>query len=92
MNLFEDWFRRIIVPYRRKIEGTMALIGDNLPAHISVDVTDILETESTAIHFLAQKYFSYLIFERLRSHTDRCCPLFALLFILLFLLITHVLS
>jgi len=43
MNLFEDWFVRIILPYRKKIVGRMALIGDNLASHVSRNVVEMCE-------------------------------------------------
>lgn len=37
LDIFEDWFRTIVVPYFRKIDPsvTKAVIGDNLSSHIS---------------------------------------------------------
>ena len=38
MKLFEEWFNLICLPYFRKLEGPKALIGDNLPSHVSREV------------------------------------------------------
>ncbi|XP_018392970.1 PREDICTED: uncharacterized protein LOC108772024 [Cyphomyrmex costatus] len=35
MNIFEDWFMTICLPFLKKLPGKKALIGDNLPSHIS---------------------------------------------------------
>ena len=35
---FDDWFRTVVVPWARKIEGKKVVIGDNLSSHFSPEV------------------------------------------------------
>ncbi|KAJ8913064.1 hypothetical protein NQ315_006565 [Exocentrus adspersus] len=49
-ELFEDWFRRVAIPYFRKLEGPKLLIGDNLKSHLTIDV--IQECEKNYIKFV----------------------------------------
>lgn len=35
---FQEWFRSIIIPWARRLQGPKCIIGDNLSAHISSDV------------------------------------------------------
>lgn len=37
-TIFEDWFRKIALPYFRNLQGKKILIGDILSSHISMDV------------------------------------------------------
>lgn len=50
MELFEQWFHLICLPYFHKLEGPKALIGDNLPSHISREV--IASCEKNDIKFI----------------------------------------
>ncbi|XP_022187493.2 uncharacterized protein LOC111046286 [Nilaparvata lugens] len=43
LEMFEEWFQRIILPYARKLTGEIALIGDNLSSHISLEVVRMCE-------------------------------------------------
>ena len=43
MRLFEDWFKTICLPYFRHCSGTKAVIGDNLPSHVSKEVISLCE-------------------------------------------------
>ena len=39
---FEDWFRKVFLPYRRRhLTGKVVLIGDNLRTHLSLDVIQL---------------------------------------------------
>jgi hypothetical protein len=38
MNIFEDWFMKIALPYFRTMEGPKVLLGDNLSSHVSLKV------------------------------------------------------
>lgn len=38
--MFEDWFKTIILPHLRRLEGPKVIIGDNLSSHLSVSVID----------------------------------------------------
>ena len=38
---FDDWFRTIIVPWARRKEGPIVMIGDNLSSHFSTDVLNL---------------------------------------------------
>lgn len=49
-ELFEDWFKTIIIPYFRKLAGPKVLIGDNLNSHITMNV--IQECENNGIRFV----------------------------------------
>ncbi|KAJ8970767.1 hypothetical protein NQ314_001037 [Rhamnusium bicolor] len=37
-NIFEDWFFSIIIPYAKKLNGPLILIGDNLASHVLLRV------------------------------------------------------
>lgn len=37
-TIFEDWFRKIALPYFRSLDGKKILIGDNLSSHVSIMV------------------------------------------------------
>lgn len=50
MQIFEDWFFRIIVPYFNKLDGPKVLIGDNLCNHVSYAV--ISKCEEMNIRFI----------------------------------------
>ena len=43
---FEDWFRQIFLPYRRRLTGKVVLIGDNLRTHLSLDVIQLCREEN----------------------------------------------
>lgn len=43
---FDDWFRTIVLPWARKIEGPKVMIGDNLSSHFSSDVLELCEKEN----------------------------------------------
>lgn len=50
-NIFEDWFKNIILPYCKKLQpGPKILIGDNLASHISFNV--ITQCEENNIRFI----------------------------------------
>ncbi len=38
MEIFEEWFEKLLVPYVRKLEGPVVLLGDNLSSHLSLSV------------------------------------------------------
>lgn len=48
-ELFEDWFKTIVMPYFRKLDGPKVLLGDNLNSHITMTV--IQECENNNIRF-----------------------------------------
>ena len=35
---FNDWFTSVVVPYCRRLEGKVVILGDNLPSHFSEEV------------------------------------------------------
>lgn len=49
-ELFEDWFRTIILPFFRKLNGPKVLIGDNLNSHITMSVIE--ECANNEIKFI----------------------------------------
>ena len=40
---FDDWFRTVIIPWARKLEGTKVVIGENLSSHFSPDIIKLCE-------------------------------------------------
>lgn len=38
LQMFEEWFLKILLPYARKLQGAKIMIGDNLSSHISLNV------------------------------------------------------
>ena len=53
MRCFEDWFKIVIMPYRKKVSGRLIVIGDNLSSHHSVEVVELCK-EITLILFVYQ--------------------------------------
>lgn len=37
-ELFQDWFKAMVLPYFKRLEGSKILIGDNLNSDIMVNV------------------------------------------------------
>jgi len=52
MATFTDWFKKIALPYFRKLEGKKVLIGDNLSSHLSVSVIEECEKHEICFVFL----------------------------------------
>lgn len=52
IEMFEDWFSKIIIPYVRKLQGPVVLIGDNLSSHLSLNVIKICEEKRIKFIFL----------------------------------------
>lgn len=48
--IFEDWFMKTALPYLQGLDGTKALIGDNLASHISLTV--VQKCEQNGIKFI----------------------------------------
>ena len=38
---FYDWFKTIVVPYIRKLQGPKVVIGDNLSSHFNIDIINL---------------------------------------------------
>jgi len=52
MACFEDWFKKIILPYAKSHPGKKVLIGDNLSSHLSLDVITKCEEHDISFIFL----------------------------------------
>lgn len=48
--MFEDWFCKILIPFTSKLNGKVAIIGDNLRSHMSAK--DIRLCEIKDIEFI----------------------------------------
>lgn len=46
LEMFEDWFEKILLPYIHRLEGQFAIIGDNLSSHISLNVIRLCEANN----------------------------------------------
>ena len=49
---FEDYFKKIILPYCRQLSGKKVLIGDNLSSHLSPEVVRLCEENNILFKFL----------------------------------------
>ena len=52
MICFSDWFKHIILPYVKKLQGKKVLMGDNLSSHLSEEVIGECEKHEIAFIFL----------------------------------------
>ncbi len=51
-NRFQDWLEKVILPYCRKLEGKIILIGDNLSSHLSCEAVKLCEAANVNFIFL----------------------------------------
>lgn len=49
---FDDWVKKIILPYCNKLPGKKILIGDNLSSHLSVESIKICHDNNISFVFL----------------------------------------
>lgn len=47
MNIFTDWFQKLLLPKLKSQPGKKVIIGDNLSAHISIDVLKLCQQNNT---------------------------------------------
>lgn len=52
LQCFSDWFMTIALPYLKKLDGKKIMIGDNLSAHLSMEVRESCEMYNIAFVFL----------------------------------------
>lgn len=43
INIFEDWFIKLFIPFVKNLKGPKVLIGDNLASHLSLEVIKLCE-------------------------------------------------
>ncbi|XP_068082137.1 uncharacterized protein [Anabrus simplex] len=53
LEIFEDWFEKILLPFARKLNGRKVLIGDNLSSHLSLHVIQLCEENEIDFILLA---------------------------------------
>ncbi|XP_046389416.1 uncharacterized protein LOC124158264 [Ischnura elegans] len=46
LDIFEDWFLTLCLPYIRRLPGRKVIIGDNLSSHLSLEVIRLCESNN----------------------------------------------
>ena len=52
LQIFEDWFKVIYLPFARKLDGKKVLLGDNLSSHLSPEVIRLCNENDIRFAFL----------------------------------------
>ena len=53
-STFDDWFRTVVVPWARRLEGRKLVIGDNLSSHLNLDIVKLCSKNNIIMAFLSE--------------------------------------